>query len=1051
MKKKFKRLIAIGSIAILTVSLIVVINSSISNGAEYDVTKEEADKAYDLLKQSLIKGEQEKTKYGGTAQFLTTYYDFMLDKRVKYNLNNHIGELSSQGVADNQNYDDYIHQTTSLQYIPSVGKVTYGDSLQYTMDIPAGQEGLYYISLDYLVEEDILSNPTLSVKINNETKYLEQDTIDLPLIWNGTEDYDNSNVQDPKKFQVDSFGDETVPANIRLKTWQTRQLYDNQYITSHPLLFYFKEGLNDVEITCVSSNSPILFGKVEAVSPKKIPTYEEYLNNKQAFNEVDKLIGQNAIYYQTKNSSYLNLAYVNSPSVKPFITNTKTLNVISENNWIKAGQEISYTISTESAGLYKLGFHYSSGKQEFNVFRSIYINGSIPFEELESYQFKSTSTGTWANETLRGSDGKSLLIYLEKGDNIITIKGEKNPVSNIISTLQLVADHINYFALEILKITTSDIDTNKNYQLTKTIPETTSYLKSYDTLVKYLVMQGKQFSSKGTASSTLSYLQKAITTLKKISKKPDQLPLYLENLYSGSSSINQMLGDSINNIGTQPLSLDYLYAYGGNHSLPKANASGFKKFGVTMSQLFNSFFDSKYSQKVDKDSLTVWVNRPLTYINILQKMVDRDFNSNPNYSGPKIRISVMPDSNKLILANAAGENPDVALGLGSHMPFDLAIRNVALDLTQFDESGVGSENYQGSFYQVASRFSPGTLVPFNLGDGFYALPETLDFNVLMYRKDILSSFNISVPDNWNEVVGILPILKRYGMNFYMPISASNATKWFYQTSNLIYQNGGSLYASDGLSTTINSSAGVKGLTLLTELFLNYALDPSIPSFYNAFRYGNVPIGTAGFTDYLQMLNAAPELIGKWDVALPVGTVQADGSVDRTYISNGSSAMIFKNTEKPQESWDFLSWWTNASTQTEFSNLLQSTYGPEYVWLSSNLDAVADSSLDSKLKRVLLGDEKNGTDGSLNHITDIPRTPGQYMLERGLSNIWTTAVFENTPVIVAIDKEVLLINREITRKMVEFKYISSSGDVLKPYYVHEKNWVAALIATKNSGK
>ena len=93
----------------------------------------------------------------------------------------------------------------------------------------------------------------------------------------------------------------------------------------------------------------------------------------------------------------------------------------------------------------------------------------------------------------------------------------------------------------------------------------------------------------------------------------------------------------------------------------------------------------------------------------MQSMVDRDFNNNPDYKGPKIKITVMPDPNKLILANSAGETPDVALGLASYMPFDFALRNAAYDLTTFDD-----------FYTVADRFASGTLVPFNINESFYA-------------------------------------------------------------------------------------------------------------------------------------------------------------------------------------------------------------------------------------------------------------------------------------------------------------------------------------------
>ncbi len=541
--------------------------------------------------------------------------------------------------------------------------------------------------------------------------------------------------------------------------------------------------------------------------------------------------------------------------------------------------------------------------------------------------------------------------------------------------------------------------------------------------MKAIITRGKIYSEKGADSSLLSYVQKAIATLEELMEEPDELPLYLENLYSGTSSINALVGESISSFSGQAISLDMMYVYG-KTKLPRATKNVFVTLGADATILLDSFFSDKYKQSLDDEDpnvLTIWVNRPMTYIDIMQNMIDREFNTTET----KVKLAIMPDASKLLLANAAGETPDMAMGLGSHMPFDFAVRNAAYDMTQFED-----------FWQVMSdnHFAPGTLVSYILNDKVYGLPETLDFNVMMYREDIFNSFDIDVPNTYTEMIGILPTLQRYGMNYYMQISATNATKWFYQTAPLIYQNGGQLYNANGTATAINSEAAVKGITQLTELFTKYSLSTQVQSFYNSFRNGTQPIGTASFSDYLMMKNAAPELNGKWQITLPLGTEQDDGSINRTYISNGSASMIFADTNKAERCWDFLKWWTSTEVQTEFGYTLQSTYGPEYLWLSCNLEAVANAPIDSKDKQVILN--------SLEYIIDIPRTPGQYMLERGLSNIWTQVVLSNEPVRGSIDTAVISINREITRKLEEFGYTDG-------YTIRERDWVEKMIA-QNKG-
>ena len=346
------------------------------------------------------------------------------------------------------------------------------------------------------------------------------------------------------------------------------------------------------------------------------------------------------------------------------------------------------------------------------------------------------------------------------------------------------------------------------------------------------------------------------------------------------------------------------------------------------------------------------------------------------------------------------------------------------------------------FYEIANRFPAGTLVPFVLNDKFYAFPESIDFQVTLYREDIFNSFNIKVPDTWDDLIDILHTLQQYNMNYYLPISAQNSTKWFYQTVPMIYQYGGTLYTEDGLKTTIDSEEALKGLTLLTDFFKYYSLDSQVISFYNSFRYGTHPIGTATFSEYLLVKNAAPEINGKWKISSPLGVKREDNTINRTYVSSGTSAMIFKNTNKANEAWEFLKWWTSTPIQIEYSNRLQSTYGPEYTWLSSNVEAIKQAPIDNNDKEVIVD--------SLEWIIDVPRTPGQYMLERGLSNIWTKVAIENRPIGLSIDNEVVEINREITKKMKEFHYLDSNGNVIKEYKIREKDWIEQIIKAHTGG-
>lgn len=1000
MKKKTKNGLILSFVILCVIAIPVTISLSSNRSVEYKISDLELNQAYDLLKKTATNQE-------------TTYYDF---KRENQTINYQLPSVTASAeekfvVADQYQYAAFNPGGQSLH------QLSYTDSLQYQVDIAS--PGLYELDLDYLILGDnILTNPTIAITINDQLQYSEAGKITMPLLWKGV----------TEAFPLDSYGDETIPLNERdTTTWQTLQCFDNEFSTATPLLFYLKKGINQITISYISGSAQLLLGKLQCHAPEAYLSYEQYKIQHQSKEKVTSLIGKNAIYYESKNSSYICLGTDKTPSVAPYSSSKNYINILTPDSWNDAGQSVDYLIDVKKDGLYNLAFHYQNNKNEFNSFRTIYIDGKIPFAECINYEFEPTGNSKWKNETLHAGDEK-MFFYLTSGTHKITLKAEKEPVYEMTTKLQLLIDHINYFSLEILKITGSDVDPDRTWKLTEYIPETKQYLEAYDTLLKSIVMDGKKYSEKGTSSATISYVRKAITSLKKLMKKPDELPLYLENLYSGSSSINQMLGSSITTFDEQPLGLDYVYCYY-DKKLPADNASIFKKFGASVSQVFEAYTSKKYNTNLQDDVVNVWVSRPLTYINVLQQMVDSDYNVHT--TGPKVKISMMPDASKLLLANAAGESPDVALGLPSYTPFDFAIREAAYELSSFSD-----------FYEVASAFAPGILTPFVLNDAFYALPESIDFNVTVYREDILSSFNIDLPSSWSDLIGILPKLQRYGMNFYLPICAENSTKWFYQTTPMIYQYGGRIYQENGLGTAIDSEESLKGLTLLTNLFKYYSLDSQVKSFYNSFRYGTHPIGIANFSEYLLLKNAAPEIVGKWKIALPLGVLKEDNSLDRTYISSGTNCMIFASTDKAKASWEFLKWWTSASTQIEYGSRLQSTYGPEYTWLSANLKAIEESSLDYEDKQVILE--------SLQWVIDIPRTPGQYMLERGLSNIWTRVALQNNPIGVSIDNEVITINREIERKMKEFGYLDNKGNIVKPYVVREKDWVEKTLAEKLGG-
>ena len=354
------------------------------------------------------------------------------------------------------------------------------------------------------------------------------------------------------------------------------------------------------------------------------------------------------------------------------------------------------------------------------------------------------------------------------------------------------------------------------------------------------------------------------------------------------------------------------------------------------------------------------------------------------------------------------------MGINFYTPYELAIRGAAKDLLEYEDFA--------SFYQ--SQYNVAGLVPLAYDGGIYGAVDSLNYQVLFYRKDILEGLELPVPKTWDDVKDMMPTLLRYSMNFSTSLATGSSFKTFNMTGPFIYQNGGDFYSPDGTSVAFNNGAGQEGLLQMTELFRVYSLTESNANFFNSFRYGETPLGVGNFSTYVQLMTAAPELDGKWGIALIPGELQEDGSVAYYQAADSTASMIFDNTDKPDEAWDFLKWWLSSETQAEFSNRLESTYGPAYRWNTANLKAFAQLPYPEEDKQIILE--------QISYQKETGRHPAGYMVEREVSNIWNQVVVNGEGLTESIDRAVIASNREIIRKLQEFGFMDENGNLIKPY-------------------
>ncbi|MFA7075773.1 MAG: extracellular solute-binding protein, partial [Candidatus Izemoplasmatales bacterium] len=487
----------------------------------------------------------------------------------------------------------------------------------------------------------------------------------------------------------------------------------------------------------------------------------------------------------------------------------------------------------------------------------------------------------------------------------------------------------------------------------------------------------------------------------------------LPEFSEGSGSAYQLIGNGISYLMSQSLSIDCFYIYN-DVDLPKPTGSFLRKIWDGIRGFIYSFFDTRYNDNdVDSDTLEVWVGQSSLYLDIIQSMIDQDFTAK---TGIKVKGSIMNNVQKIVLSNATDDNPDAVLALDNWNPYAYALRGILTDLTQFED-----------FDEVSKDYYANNFAPLIFEDGVYGLPETQSVFLLYYRKDILDYLDLDVPNTWQDVINMLPILQSHQMNFYHPLGGESSFKGYGFTAPIIYQFGGEIYSENGVSSTLREDNTINAIKFMTELFTIYNLPLQISSFFEHFRSGDMPIGISTIDLYLQMKYAAPELSGQWGAVVIPGTdLDNDSVVERWSPSYGKASIIFSNSEMQNEAWKLIKWWNSTETQIAYMQNIKTGLGEKYLFLTANMNALKQSVWDESIKATIMEQAKWARTPAV--------TPGSYVVERELSNIWNKVVIDKDNVLVAINQSVPRILRELSRKADEFGYISNNNPDGTMYYV-----------------
>lgn len=854
--------------------------------------------------------------------------------------------------------------------------------LTYQFNIP--ETAVYCFALTYIATSSKNESLNFDFYLDGKKQFDENSKIEIPFMWKDAEELNNLSEYAPEQIASDSF--------------RTAKLIDSLGAEPRAYRFELTSGIHTVTLSNI--NTSAIISKLGFVVPDGEKTYqeisEEYKEKgyKEISGEPITIQGESA-YLKTSRSLVAksdnsSAALTPSHHVKPY------LNYIGGSNWSAPNSEITWRFTVKESGLYKISAFY---KQDQNIntysYRTLKIDNEIPFAECEHIRFY-YGIG-WQFESI-GED-EDYLFYLEKGEHTISLTSTLGETAIHFKKLRDVTSKLGDMYIDITMITGESPDANRDYELFKQIPDFNESLSQMSDELEEIA-GGMLALAEEQTSTFISSIRNMTRVLNSMVENPYSAQNYVKDYYTNYTTVSSWLYD----MKSMPLSIDSIQICPADSQFedPTVGFFGDLWFGI---KRFVAAFTEDYSMTDSKHNdakLKIWVNWGRDQAMVLNNLINESFTRE---TGIVVNLEI---TNATLIKGILSNNaPDLSLHLARTEPVNLAMRGALVDLSEFKD-----------YSEVIKRFGESSSIPYQYKDGVYALPDTQAFYIMFYRKDILDSLGIKVPETWDEFLAATAVLQRNNMNAWIPYTQITTASTvnlgvggLNMYASILQQFGGNFYNEEKNECNLNSDIALESFSFWTDMYTKYKL-PTTTSFYNRFRIGTVPLGIETYTTYTTLADAAPEIEGRWGIALVPGIKKEDGTVDHTVAGSGTGCAIIKTSENKEEAWEFLKWWTRADTQLEYNNNVESILGTIARVTTANLEAFENMSWNEGDIEILLKQRS--------YIEEIPEVPGSYFVSRSVDQAFWNVTDKGERAKDMLDKWGTIASNEIKRKIKEYE-------------------------------
>ena len=299
-------------------------------------------------------------------------------------------------------------------------------------------------------------------------------------------------------------------------------------------------------------------------------------------------------------------------------------------------------------------------------------------------------------------------------------------------------------------------------------------------------------------------------------------------------------------------------------------------------------------------------------------------------TGVKVRCEAISwgEAHSKYLTAVAGEvTPDIGT-MGLTWGTEFGSLGAMVDLAQA---------YPADVAQIKSQAFPSIWAATEYKNKVFAIPFDMSMYVLYYRHDLVAK----PPQTWDELTDIL--IKLHDQNKGLIFDWGSMSWVGY--APFLWQAGGDFYNQEGTRASLDTKEAALGLKYFSQLYTKYYVPKTKIPVEQGMRIGDFPLAISGNWKIEGLTLGAPEIEGKWSIALlPKGPTG-----ERTAFIGGRVMGIFDQSKNKEEAWQFIKFLFKPENQVKLFLAAQATQDS---YLPPNMDTWEALPMRAKFKKVL---------------------------------------------------------------------------------------------------